>query len=310
MVSVIIPLYNKENLIIETINTVLNQTYSDFELIIVNDGSTDNSVSQVKKINDDRLHVISIENSGVSVARNRGINAAKYEWVALLDGDDWWAPSFLEEMVMAINDYPEYKLFASGRSRVFNTLTERYEHNLLPKEGNTQPINYFKVLATELPLINSSSVIIDKKLFGFAGYFRPQQKKHEDHDLWMRLAINQEVVFVNKNLSFYRKTEIDTASLASFRPVDFYAFIDTMIEVKELITLDELIYFKRYYNKFALLVYLQYYGSFSQEEDKLLLSQISRLLSGKHFFLIRLIHFLPLKWFYRWFKNFKKKWKR
>ena len=95
MISVVIPLYNKESFITETIQSVLNQTFADFELILINDGSTDKSEAVVKTFNDHRIRYKSIANSGVSVARNTGIELAKFTWIAFLDADDWWAPSFL-----------------------------------------------------------------------------------------------------------------------------------------------------------------------------------------------------------------------
>lgn len=82
MISVVIPLYNKEELITETVRSVLNQTFADFELLIVNDGSTDGSLAVASAISDPRIKVITIENSGVSVARNVGIKAASHDWVA------------------------------------------------------------------------------------------------------------------------------------------------------------------------------------------------------------------------------------
>lgn len=137
MISVVIPLYNKEELITVTVRSVLSQTFADFELLIVNDGSTDGSLAVVSAISDPRIKVINIENSGVSVARNTGIKAASHDWVAFLDADDWWDHSFLEEMTKAIKSYPEHKLFAGGRSRVFKDVTERYDHPLLPSDGET-----------------------------------------------------------------------------------------------------------------------------------------------------------------------------
>jgi glycosyltransferase involved in cell wall biosynthesis len=82
MFSVIIPLYNKELSISNTIQSVLDQTFQNFEIVIVNDGSTDNSVKEVEKFDDKRIRLIHQENKGVSAARNRGIEEAKYEWIA------------------------------------------------------------------------------------------------------------------------------------------------------------------------------------------------------------------------------------
>mgnify|MGYP000079277661 CR=1 FL=1 len=81
-ISVVIPLYNKEKYVKRAINSVLNQTYQEFEIIVINDGSSDNSEAKVKEINDNRIKLITQENAGVSAARNRGIKEAKYELIA------------------------------------------------------------------------------------------------------------------------------------------------------------------------------------------------------------------------------------
>lgn len=305
MISVVIPLYNKEALIAETIDSVLSQTFTEFEVIVVNDGSTDGSLAKVSAITDPRVKIISIENAGVSVARNMGIDTAQGDWVAFLDGDDWWAPTFLEEMVKAISDYPKHELFASGRSRVFQEVVDRYEHKYLPKDGETASVNYYEVISEFLPVINSSNVVIHKSLFATAGYFRTGQRKHEDHDLWMRLAVGQEVIFINKNLSFYRKTEAGTASFASFSATDFHDFLSTMVSVKEKISEQERSYFSKYCDKYVPLVYLQYYGQYSKDDNAKVFGQIKKLLSGSSLLKAKVIKVLPLKWLYPWYKKRK-----
>ena len=111
MFSVVIPLYNKEESIFNTIKSVLKQSCQNFEIIVVNDGSTDRSVDAVKAINDERIRLIHQENQGVSAARNRGINESRYEWIAFLDGDDLWESNHLEEIVKMMNTFPNEKVY-------------------------------------------------------------------------------------------------------------------------------------------------------------------------------------------------------
>lgn len=294
MISVIIPLYNKVSYIEETIASVLAQTFDEFELLVVNDGSTDNSLSIVEKINDTRVQIISIENAGVSVARNTGIKAAIFPWIALLDGDDWWAPTFLEDMVNAIEKYPDEVLFASGRSRVFGSDIERYSHPLLPKDGETELLSYFKIIAEHLPLINSSNVVIKRSHFDDAGYFRAGQKQHEDHDLWMRLSINNEVVFINKNLSFYRKVLSGSASSLPYNALDFYDFLNTIIEVRNETSHTNKSFINTYANRYALLTYIKNYGSYTTDEKNILSKPLNELTSGKYKFIYNLSKLLPI----------------
>ena len=293
MFSIIIPLYNKEKYIAEAINSVIKQSYPNFELIVVNDGSTDDSVSIVEKIADARVKLISIENAGVSVARNTGIKVAKYSWIALLDGDDWWAPTFLEEMVKEIAQYPNEVLFASGRSRVFETALDRYTNTLLPEDGKTLLLSYFKVLQNYLPLLHSSNVVIKENHFKNAGYFREGQKQHEDHDLWMRLAIANKVVFINKNLSFYRKNAEGSSSGNFYEAKDFNTFLKTIESVIEKLSDEDKHCMKQYASRFSALTYLKHYGAYSHEEKKLLEKPLQRIIIGKYQYLYTLSKWVP-----------------
>ena len=106
MISVIIPLYNKEKQVAHTLESVLSQTFQRFEIVVVNDGSTDNSVAEVEKIGDSRIRLIHQKNGGVSAARNRGIEDSKYELLAFLDADDEWKPEYLEAQYNLFEKYP------------------------------------------------------------------------------------------------------------------------------------------------------------------------------------------------------------
>jgi glycosyltransferase involved in cell wall biosynthesis len=106
-ISVVVPAYNAERTILETIASVQQQTFSDFELIVINDGSTDGTLEQLNTVKDPRLKVFSYENGGISVARNRGIAQATGEFIAFLDADDLWTPDKLELQLAALQQHPE-----------------------------------------------------------------------------------------------------------------------------------------------------------------------------------------------------------
>ncbi|MCP4971863.1 MAG: glycosyltransferase family 2 protein, partial [Arcobacter sp.] len=114
--SVIIPLYNKENYIENTLQSVLDQTYKDFELIIVNDGSTDNSLEKTKNYLSSFVNhkIISQKNKGLSATRNKGVLEAKGEVIAFLDADDFWHPNFLEHIHNLFLEFPEASLFGTS----------------------------------------------------------------------------------------------------------------------------------------------------------------------------------------------------
>jgi glycosyltransferase involved in cell wall biosynthesis len=306
LISVIIPLYNKETFVGDSIQSVLDQTITDFEIIVIDDGSTDQSLSIIKELKDNRIRIISIANSGVSAARNRGVQESIYDWVAFIDADDWWAETFLEDFTKALKLYPRHNLFATGRSRVFNDKIERYQHSLLPKDGDIYPLNYFKIISKHLPPINASSGIIRKSHIVKHGGFRVGQRMHEDHDLWVRLSVENPVVFINKELSFYRKTEADTSSSKKYLAKDFEIYLTTILAVRNLITDVEKMDFKKYYNRFTLLVYIKNYRFYSKSDDKKVVSLAKQLVDGKGKWLLRFLELFPYKNTYRFFKILKK----
>src|SRR5690554_4270366 len=112
--SIIIPLYNKEKYIENTLKSVLNQSFSDFEVIVINDGSTDQSVAMVEKIKDPRIHIVHQENQGVSVARNRGIALATTPHITFLDADDFWYPHYLETFYELLEKHPQHSVFSAA----------------------------------------------------------------------------------------------------------------------------------------------------------------------------------------------------
>ena len=107
MFSVVMPLFNKEGSVPSTIRSILSQTYSNYELIIINDGSTDLSLKRAASFSDPRIRIIEQQNLGASAARNRGIKAASNPYIAFMDGDDIWEPEYLQTQRKLIQDYPE-----------------------------------------------------------------------------------------------------------------------------------------------------------------------------------------------------------
>lgn len=197
MVSVIIPLYNKAHIVANSIRSVLDQTHQDFELIIVNDGSTDDSIKEVGKFIDKRIRLVNQENKGVSAARNRGMKEAKYDLIAFLDGDDWWDKDFLKIMINLSHKFPEAGLYG-GRYVQINRKYEIIKLDRFPpiKEG------YFK-LHDFLYAIWSSSIIIRKNVFNVSGDFDEDLTHGEDTDMWVRIALKHKVCYTNKVVAYY-----------------------------------------------------------------------------------------------------------
>ena len=202
MISVVIPLYNKEKAIVKTIASVLNQTYTDFELIVVDDGSKDNSLLVVKAVDDPRVRVIHKKNGGVSSARNRGIKEAKGEYVALLDGDDLWEPTFLEEQVKLIHDFPEAAMWGVSIAFIKYGKCLKWQQGM--GDGYRGYVeNYFGTSHNDL--FCSSSVMIRKEVFDVVGYFDERISSSEDLDMWYRIILKYPVVFYDKVLVYYNQ---------------------------------------------------------------------------------------------------------
>lgn len=205
--SVIIPLYNKAPYAEKSVRSVLAQTYMDYELIIVDDGSSDGSLDVVKSALDGSpAVVISQPNQGVSVARNNGIALAKGDYICFLDADDWWAPTFLEEMDRFINEYPEAGIYGVNYYYVKNG---REQSRI---DIPTGYIDYFAEYAKIMQMpITSISVAIPRGVFEEVGYFRPELKLGEDFDLWLRIAFKHKVAFLNSCLAYYNQ-DVETKS--------------------------------------------------------------------------------------------------
>lgn len=211
MFSVIIPLYNKASYICYALETIFAQTYQKFEVIVVDDGSTDNSLENLRSaiydlsLSEDKLSVIEQKNQGVSVARNNGVKLAKYDYIAFLDADDWWDPTYLEEMKGLIECYPNAGLYSSSYYKVLNgrTIPARMGVEETFDEG---VIDYFRVYAkTMYQPVWTGAAVIKKSIFDEFCGFNPRLKMGEDFDLWHRVALKYPVVLKNKPLAYYNQ---------------------------------------------------------------------------------------------------------
>ncbi|GAB3693465.1 glycosyltransferase family 2 protein [Spirosoma flavus] len=202
MFSIVIPLYNKAAYVGKAIESVLKQTFQNFELIIVDDGSADNSLYEVNKYTDPRLKVIRQLNAGVSSTRNKGVQYAQFNFIAFLDADDWWNNCFLEEMAKLITNYPEANLYGSSYYVVKHGINKRAEIGL-SSNFEAGYIDYFKVYSRTFWVpINCSFVVLSKTAFDQVGGFNSSIKFGEDFDLWVRIALKGKVAYVNKALAY------------------------------------------------------------------------------------------------------------
>lgn len=199
--SVIIPLYNKENYIQNTIESALNQTFTDFEIIVVNDGSTDGSLNIVKNNKDSRIKTHSIKNSGVSRARNIGIQKAKSDYIVFLDADDLWEKNHLDELFKLLQAYPDCGIYAMGYFKVFNN-SKPIKASFYVHDDFCGIVEDFFLASTIDCIAWTSAVMIPKTIFNTIGGFNENMRSVQDTELWIRIALKHKVSFCSKPTAY------------------------------------------------------------------------------------------------------------
>lgn len=186
--SVVIPLYNKQRYIKSTLQSVLAQTYTDYEVIVVDDGSTDASLQEAEQMQSDKIRVLHQENQGVAVARNTGIENAAGEYIAFLDADDKWNPSYLEEIDKIVQKYPQSDIFVSAYEVDLGNGKKNLSEQM-PAQDGCLP-SYWATLSSKYDFVWTSATTIRKSALVQAGLFRPGEKIGQDLDMWARVARN------------------------------------------------------------------------------------------------------------------------
>lgn len=199
--SVVIPVYNKAAFISETIKSVLAQSFTDFELILVNDGSTDESAKIIARFKDDRIRYFEKKNSGASAARNFGIEQSAANYIAFLDADDYWYPDFLQETCNSIQNFPTEKIFAGAIEIEMPEKIFPAQYSF-EKKPQAQLVNYFDG-SQKTTAICTSCVAFDKSIFDEIGNFDTEIRSGQDTDLWIRMGLVYPVVFCSKILARY-----------------------------------------------------------------------------------------------------------
>lgn len=196
-ISVVIPLYNKEEHILDTLNSIYEQSVQPDEVIVIDDGSTDNGVALAQQSGHKNLRVICQKNQGVSVARNNGVSLAKNDYVAFLDADDVWLPFYLEQMIALIKKYPKAGMYASK----YQCVTQAGEYSdakivmqsIHPEGGLID--NYFEIAAEgDLPFMMSST-LVHKSVFEKVGGFPAGEAMGEDQDFFAKIALQLPIAY-------------------------------------------------------------------------------------------------------------------
>lgn len=197
-IAIVMPCYNCAAHLSASIGSVRAQTYPDWELIVVDDGSTDTSAAQVAAINDPRIRLIRQANAGVSAARNRALNETSSTFVAFLDADDTWTPTFLEKMLSALEAYPAAILAYCGWQNV--GLPGGRGAPFVPPDYET-PLKLEKLLGgCRWPI---HATLTRRAAIAAAGGFNPRYSHAEDFALWLQIASVAPIIQVADVLAFY-----------------------------------------------------------------------------------------------------------
>ena len=193
--SVIVPTFNRKNLLKKAVDSVLNQTFHDFELIIIDDGSADGTNKLIGSYDDSRIKYIYQDNAGVSSARNSGLSIASGTFVAFLDSDDFWVPEKLEKTHENIQRFP--------RISIFHTEEIWYRNGKLlnQKKKHKKPSGLVYTNALALCCISISTAVIKKDVFESVGCFDENMEACEDYDFWLRVTHKYEVKLIPEKLT-------------------------------------------------------------------------------------------------------------
>ena len=237
--SVIMPLYNKAPYVEKAIRSVLEQTYPHYELIVINDGSTDNSAEIAEKllVGVTNAKFINQQNSGVATTRNNGVAIAKGESVCFLDADDWWDVSFLQEMSQFIQEYPEAGIWGTNYWYVKRGMTR------VGVRCETGYINYPFVYKsqTSMPLW-TGAVCMAKETYLKYGGFPAGIKLGEDFLLWTKIALERKVAFLNKPVAYYNNNVPATMRATRNLHKPEYHMLFVMNYLEETVANNEIVY--------------------------------------------------------------------
>jgi len=200
-VSVVTSVYNGEEYLEECIDSILNQTFQDFEYIILNNGSTDRTAEILNSYTDSRIHIINQENLGISRSLNKGINLSKSALIARLDADDYALPQRLEKQIAFMGKYPDVILCGS---RILELIGEKLSEQRIAFVESDQAIK--KSMSLFNPFAHSA-VIFRKNIFFKAGGYNCQLKYCQDYDLWLRMLSFGEARILKEELGVARILE-------------------------------------------------------------------------------------------------------
>ncbi len=194
MVSVIIPTFNRKEPLLAAVASVKSQTFKDWEILVIDDGSEDDTKTAIEPFLSDRIRYIRQPNLGVSAARNRGLSEARFNWIAFLDSDDTWRPAKLETQLKALENRPNYQAIHTDEIWIRNGI------RVNPKKKHRKYGGWIFHHSVRLCLISPSSILVNRQLLDKCGGFDETYPVCEDYELWLRLTARAPILFLTEKL--------------------------------------------------------------------------------------------------------------
>ena len=295
--TVIIPLFNKENYVHNCIQSVFNQTFTNYEIIIVNDGSTDKSIAIVENFKNQNIKIINHDNNkGLSATRNTGIANANSDYITFLDADDAWKPTFLENVLELINTFAEARIFATNYEEKYQNKIVLPQNNANKLKKNSKQIIDFFSINLGQGIYNHGSVCFHKSVFKKAGLYNENIDYAEDLDFNIRANWHFKLAYSNTigmQYSMQIEDQLTKTNIANIRLPDYDKYNDWAAEN---------LVFKKYldFERYVLSKHLKIDGN-SILSEKIIQSINLKNLNSKQIFLLK-SPILILK-FVRIFKN-------
>lgn len=221
MISVVIPLYNKEKTIKNSIMSILSQDYTDFELVLVDDGSTDNSIAKVQEINDARIQIYEKQNGGPASARNYGIQKSKGEWIVFLDADDYFLPGALKHFDYLVNTYKNINCFVCNYDIQTHDKCLPYSRVVSSNVLKNNFLSWCRKKCYPRP----GNVLIRKDIV-CKYLFKTNLKRNEDVEWMFRIMHNNLIYRSSQRVMVYNRDDLQASNKRQDIFEDFCAYLD------------------------------------------------------------------------------------
>lgn len=194
MVSIILPTFNRSQFLEQAVKSVVHQTFTEWELLVVDDGSDDESWRTIKKFHDSRIFYLYQRNQGVSRARNTGIQFSRFPWVCFLDSDDYWEPTKLQRQLEILECHPHYRVIYTDETWI------RKGRRVNPKKIHRKYCGWIYHRCLPLCIISPSSILLDRSIVQKLGLFDEDFPVCEDYEMWLRISSRYPIFFLEEPL--------------------------------------------------------------------------------------------------------------